>query len=198
MNLTGDNPYLVDGIDGKEQAKLYGEPQQVAQHCRDGHYETREINLAENACIGGEGRGCFRQAVIEVLPHADAAEVEQRLRKSVSGYLGDTAENHHVHHYRNHWLDYVPQWAQHSLLILCGDVASYKQAAQITVVPDLPQIELQQLLSWLYYCRPVFVVVAHAECFRLKIMLPTMPQKYFQSVAKGDLRYASMYRRSLS
>ena len=48
--------------------------------------------------------------------------------------------------------------------------------------------ERLEFLFRLYDSGPFVVVFFHAECFLCKSMLPTMPQKYFQSVLKGALR----------
>ena len=78
--LSGDDEQLVDGVDHQEESELDAEAQQVADDGRDGYHHAWEVDLAEDAGVGGEGRRRLGEAVVEVLPEADAAEVEQRLR----------------------------------------------------------------------------------------------------------------------
>ena len=71
--LSGDYPNLVNGIDNQEKTELDGETQQVADDRGDGHHHAWEIDLAEDASVGGEGRGGLGETVVEILPEADTA-----------------------------------------------------------------------------------------------------------------------------
>ena len=154
--LTWDDPYLVDGVDNQEEHELYAETQQVAHHVGDRHYHAREVDLAEDARVGGEGVGGLGEAVAEILPQADAAEVEERLRQAVGGDLGDATEDHHIHHHGDERLYDIPCRSEDGLLVLCGDVAADEEAAQVAVAPKLLEVNLQQFLLRLYDGGPTF------------------------------------------
>ena len=80
-----------------KQPQLYAEPHQIADRIRERHNETWEIHLAENARIGDESVRSPPQTIRKILPHGNAAQVEQRLWNAVCGDARDAAKHDHVH-----------------------------------------------------------------------------------------------------
>ena len=108
MNLhIGED--LVVGIDGKEERKLDAKTHEVAHGITQGGDETREIDLAEDTCVGNEGVAGLVQTVGEILPEADTCQVEKRLGKSVGTNLGNPAEDYHIHDGGHQRLDDIPK-----------------------------------------------------------------------------------------
>ena len=151
----------IDGIDHHEQPELDGETQQIAEDIRDRHHQTREIDLAEDAGVLDEGVGGGIEAVGEVLPHAHASQVEQRLGHAVGGDTGNAAKHHHVHDDRQRRLDDVPQRPEDGLLILHDDVTLHKERAEVAVAPQLTKINRQQLLLRFDDNIPIFFHTIH-------------------------------------
>ena len=101
----------VVGEDGAEEEHLDEESDKVARDGRERDDETREVHLAEKVRVGAESAARLVEAVGEVLPEADAGEVEEGLGKAIRGNAGDPAENDHVHDRRQNRLDEEPQGA---------------------------------------------------------------------------------------
>ena len=93
---------------GNKQAELYAEAEQIAHDGADGHYQSREIHLAEHALVSDERVGSLVQTVGEVEPAHVARHVEQRLWHAVGTHVGDASEDHHVHDDRQDGLDEIP------------------------------------------------------------------------------------------
>ena len=132
----------------QEQPSLNQEAQQVGNHRGDGHHKAGEIDLPEHVLIRNEGIGGLLEAVGEIEPTDVARHVEENLRDAVGAHLGNAAEDEHVHQHGKHRLNQVPQWPEDGLLILDDDIAPHKEPDQIAVSPNLPHVDLPQLLVW--------------------------------------------------
>ncbi len=130
----------------QEQPGLDEEAQQVGNHGGDGHDEAGEIDFPEHVLIRDEGVGGLLEAVGEIEPADIAGHVEKDLRDAVRTHLGDAAKDEHVHQDRKDRLDQIPQRPEDGLLVLDDDIAPHKEPYQVAVAPDLPQMDLPQLL----------------------------------------------------
>lgn len=118
-----DSTQRISDVDNDEQSELDSETYEVADSAGQRTDQTREINLAEDGRIGDERVGSLCETVREVLPEADAAKIEQRLRNAIGRDSGDSAEDHHVHDDRKRRLDHEPERSEDCLLVLSDDVS---------------------------------------------------------------------------
>lgn len=132
----------------------------VGQHCSQGYYEPREIDLAKDGGVGHEGVGGSHQAGTEVIPEGNAAEIKQDRLNAIGGETGEFAKEHQENTRRQHGLDEMPERAQDRLLVLGSEVAPDKKKEQVAVVPHLPEVEdkktfpgLQDQIPILFSCR---------------------------------------------
>ena len=132
----------------QEQPGLDEEAQQIGNHRGDGHDEAGEIDFPEHVLIRDEGVGGLLEAVREIEPADIAGHVEKDLRDAVRAHPGDAAEDEHVHQDRKDRLDQIPQRPEDGLLVLDDDVAAHEEPDQVAVSPNLPQVDLPQLLVW--------------------------------------------------
>ncbi len=130
----------------QEQPGLDEEAQQVRNHRGDGHDEPGKIDFPEHVLVRDEGVGGLLEAVGEIEPADIAGHVEKDLRDAVRAHPGDAAEDKHVHQDRKDRLDQIPQRPEDGLLVLDDDVAPHEEPDQVAVAPDLPQVDLPQLL----------------------------------------------------
>ena len=130
----------------QEQPGLDEEAQQVGNHGGDGHDEPGKIDFPEHVLIRDEGVGGLLEAVGEIEPADIAGHVEKDLRDAVRAHLGDTAKDEHIHQYGKNRLNQIPQRPEDGLLVLDDDVAPHEEPDQVAVAPDLPQVDLPQLL----------------------------------------------------
>lgn len=64
------------GKDGQKEPELDAELDQPGGHLRQGHDQAREIDLAKDAGIFGEGLGCSVETLREIVPDHDAGKIE--------------------------------------------------------------------------------------------------------------------------
>ncbi len=87
---------------------------------------------------GGTG---FVEAFGKIVPVGDARQVKQHGRDAIGGDPGQVAKHDGEHDGGQHRLNEIPEGAQDGLFVLRYDVAAYKEAEQIAVVPDFAQVE---------------------------------------------------------
>lgn len=150
--------YHIKQIDNDKQSELDAEPDQVAHRVGERHDQPREIDLPEYVRVGHKGVGGLGEAIRKVLPHADTAQVEERLRNAVGRDAGDAAEHHHVHNHGKCRLDQPPERPQDGLLVLGDDVTFHEKGKQITVIPHLLQIDLEEFVPRFDDGRPFFLI----------------------------------------
>ena len=141
----------AQGEEGKirqKEDKLDRKGDQVGNHNRDRHHQTRKVNLAKQVGIGSEGGGGAGEATGKVTPHDSTGHIKEHLGQAVRGELGDVAENDRKNQRGEQWLDDKPQRTQNSLFVTRNKVAPYKQSNQVAVVPDVPQLQIPPLFSW--------------------------------------------------
>lgn len=144
MSLTGRIHDEVDDIHDYEEPELDAEAQEVAYHVGDGHYQTREINLSENAGILHEGIGSLGDTIGEVLPKTCTGKVEQWPWYSIGGDASDAAKYNHIHDDRKGRLYHEPNRAEYGLLVLGNNVALNEHGAEVAVLPQLLEIDGKQ------------------------------------------------------
>ena len=179
----------VEDIHQHEEPELDSQAQEIADDVRDGHHQAREIHLSEDARVLHERIGGLGDTVGEVLPQAGSGEVEQRARHAVRGDAGDAAEHDHVHDDRQGRLNHIPDRTQDRLLVLGDDIALDEQRAQVAVPPEFLEVNGKEAVLRFDDKVPVLFFF-HRQCDLLCLnrMLPTVPQKYRQSVRKGCAR----------
>ena len=124
-------------IDQHEHTELDREAEQARDTDRERADQTREIDLAIKARILLERAGHIGQAGGEILPQADAREVEHRLRHIVGRDIRNTSEDHHIHHHREERGDEVPAHAEDGLFELDDDIAFDKEPDEVALAPEL-------------------------------------------------------------
>ena len=139
------NEQVVE-IDGEEEQHLDEQPDQIARDGGKRNNEPREVNLPEDMGVGAEGRARLVQAVGEILPEADAGEVEEGLGEAIRRDARDAAEDDHVHDRRENRLDEEPERAQDRLLVDRDDVAPDEHREEVAVAPELLEVDLEQTL----------------------------------------------------
>ncbi len=87
-------------IDDDESSQLQREAEELGADHRHRRDKTREIDLAIKSGIGLESGRYSRKACREILPKANTAKIEDRLRYIVCGDISDTAKHDHIHHHR--------------------------------------------------------------------------------------------------
>ena len=178
----------IDDVHDDEQSELDPEPQEVTDYIRDRHHQAGEIHLAEDAGVFHERVGCLGDTVGEILPQAGTGQIEERSRYAVGRDAGDAAEHDHVHDDRESRLDDEPERAQDGLLVLGDDISFDKQGAQVPVLPQFLEIHREETVLRFDDKIPLFFChICQCDRLCLNRMLPTVPQKYRQSVAKGCL-----------
>ena len=78
----------------------------------------------------------------EVVPRQQRGVAEDGVRNAVGGHLRELAEEDAEGDHHQERLDERPGGAKDGLLVADGDVAPSEQVRQLTVVPELAQIEL--------------------------------------------------------
>ena len=101
-----------------------------------GRYQSREIDLAEQAGILGKRACCIRQAGGEILPKAYTRHVEYRLRYIIRGNTGYSAEHDHVHEDGEQGRNEVPRHTEYRLLELNDYIALDKQPNEVLLFPE--------------------------------------------------------------
>jgi len=103
--------------EGQEERNLDGKGDEVGDEDgdRDGH--AREIDLAKQAGIADEGVAGLGQAVGKVGPDDGAGHVEEELRQTVGGQVGNAAKDHGEGDGGQQGLDEVPERAQDGLFV---------------------------------------------------------------------------------
>ena len=144
----------VVGEDRHEEQHLDGESHEVAGDGGEGDDESREVDLTEEVGVGAEGVAGLVEAVGEVLPEADAGEIEEGLGKTVGGDAGDAAEDDHVHDRGKNGLDEEPEGTEDGLLIDGDDVARHEHPEELPVLPDFPEVDVKQALLRADFKRP--------------------------------------------
>ena len=127
----------------QEEGKLDAKGDQVGDQDRDRHRQAREVDLAEQVRIRDERLRGLRQAAGEVGPDHRAGHVEQELRQTVRGQLGDAAEDDREGDRRQQRLDQVPQRPQDGLLVDRDEVAPHEQHDQVAGAPQLAQAQVE-------------------------------------------------------
>ena len=125
----------IDYIDDDEGAQLQAESEHLRSYFGDRRYQTREIDLAEQGCVSLEGTGHLGKASGEVLPEADTAQVEDRLRHIVGRNTGYLAKDHDIHEHREERRDEIPAHTEDGLLVLHRDVALNEEPNEVAFRP---------------------------------------------------------------
>ena len=124
-----------------------GESDQVGNDDRDGRYQAREVDLAEQMRIAGEGGRSACQAVVKVIPHHSARHVEQHLRQSVRGQAGDVTEYNREYHRSEERLDEEPEWSEDGLLVARDEITSHEHTDQVAIMPHIAQLQVIPFLA---------------------------------------------------
>ena len=124
----------------QKKPHLDAESHQVACDGRKWHNKSRKVHLAEHVCVFNKSFTGLVQAFRKVGPQANAREVKERLRKSVSTDFGDTTEHDHEHDGSHDGLDKEPQWSKNRLLVPSNDITFHEHAVQIAVLPYFAQV----------------------------------------------------------
>ena len=93
---VGTGIEIVD-VDDDEQAQLDEHLDESGRNAGKRNYQTREIDLAEDASIGDKNIGGDGETRTEITPQHDAGEIEQGLGGAIGGDAGKTAEDEHIH-----------------------------------------------------------------------------------------------------
>ncbi|GEM_PF-3267659 len=112
--------------EGQEEGELDGKGDQVGEQDRDRDSQAWEVDLAEELGVVDEGVGGLGETVREVSPDDGAGHVEEELRQSVRGELGDIAEDDGEGDSGEEGLDEIPEWSEDGLFVDGDEVASYK------------------------------------------------------------------------
>lgn len=115
-------PQHEEQVHNHKGSQLDTKPEQFAQAHGDRRYQTRKINLTIEVGIGLECGTDRREAGGEIFPKTDAAEVENRLRNIVGGYIGNAPKDHNINECGEQRRDEVPTHAKDGLLKLNRDV----------------------------------------------------------------------------
>ncbi len=97
--------------------------------------------------VGSESSGGVGEAAGEIAPEHSAGHVEEHLRKTVGGKLGDVAKDDGEYQRGKQRLDDEPQRTKDRLLITRDKVAPHEQADQVAVMPDVAQLQIPPLLA---------------------------------------------------
>lgn len=146
----------IDNVYDDEETELDAEAKQVADNVGDGHHQTWEIDLAEDAGVLNEGVGCLGDTVREILPKTGSGEVEERPGYSIGRNAGYTTENYHIHYYGQRRLHHEPNRSQNGLFVLGDDVALDEQGTEVAVSPQLLEVNGQKFVFRFYLNVPLF------------------------------------------
>lgn len=127
----------------QEQQELDAELNEVRDDHRQRCDEPWEVNLTKYTSVGGEGSGGLGQAGGEVVPGRGAGEVEQHGRQSIRGDLGHAAEDDGEHQGGEEWLNEEPERPEDGLLVDRHKVAPNKHPQQITIAPQIVQMQVE-------------------------------------------------------
>ena len=119
-------------------------------------YQTREIDLAEDALIASECILSCSEAGIEIVPKQSTAHIEQCLRNAASAYACQSGKDKHIHDGRENRLKEEPQRSKDGLFIDSDDIALDEHTKQISILPNTFEINIEEFLSRFYYQIPVF------------------------------------------
>lgn len=125
------------------------EAYQVAGDTGQGHYEAREIDLAENCLVGCEDVAASCEALLEVAPHTYTCHVEQGLGYTIGRDACESTEHEHIHDGGEHRLYEVPQRTEDSLLVLRNDVTLDVHTIEGLVSYKAFDVNVEPLLLWL-------------------------------------------------
>ena len=137
--LVKGNGNIID-IDHDKEQQLDCEGDKRGGHARQRDDEAREIDFAEDAGIGSQHVGVLIEAGSEVVPHKDAAEIEDSLRYAASGDACQPAEDEHIHDGGEDGADEKPCQPEDGLFIDRDDVAPHIDGVEVAVVPDLLEV----------------------------------------------------------
>ena len=128
---------------GEEERELDAKGDQVGDGIGDGDGQPGKIDLAEYGGVAGKGGRAFVQAVGEIPPGHQPAEVKQKRRNIVGRQLGDVAKNDGEYKGREDRLDEEPERAENGLLVGGNKVAFDEQIDQVAVAPDLGKVDVK-------------------------------------------------------
>lgn len=141
--------YHIIDVDEYEHEQLDSEAYQIAGDTGQGHYEAREIDLAEDTLVGCKDVAACCEALLEVTPHTYACHIEQGLGHSIGGDACQSTEHEHIHDGGEHRLDEIPQRTEDSLLILRDDITLDVHTIEGLVTHKSLDVNVEPLLLWL-------------------------------------------------
>lgn len=136
-------------VDNDKHQQLNSEAYQVAGDTGQGHYEAREIDLAEDTLVGCKDVAACREALLEVTPHTHTCHVEQGLRNAIGRDACESTKHEHIHDGGEHRLDEVPQRTEDGLLVLRNDVTLDVHVIKGLVAYKAFDVNVEPLLLWL-------------------------------------------------
>ena len=87
------------------------------------------------------------EAARKVVPHDRTGHVEEHLGEAVGGQPGNLTEDHGVYQGGEKRLDDEPQRTEDGLLVAGDEVATHEEGDQVTVMPDLTQLQVIPLFA---------------------------------------------------
>ena len=90
-------------VERKEDHELNHQPEQGAYGLRDRYRQSREIDLREDPGVPSKGVLGSTQTVIEVPPEKTPRHIEQEVRNSIGGKLGDLSKNESIYQCSKNW-----------------------------------------------------------------------------------------------
>ena len=131
-----------------EETQLDEHLDEVGGDTSQRYYKSWEINLSEDACIGDEDIGGYREAGAEIVPQHDTGEVEEGLWCTVGRDTGEASEHEHIHDRGEDGLDDEPQGAEHGLFINSDDVAFDVHIVEVAITPQILYVNIKPFFLW--------------------------------------------------
>jgi len=103
---------------------------------------TEEVSLLH------EGVGSFGETVREVGPDDGAGHVEEELRQSVRGELGNVAEDDGEGDCREERLDEVPERSEDSLFVDGDEVTANEEEDEVTIAVEVAEVKVEESAFW--------------------------------------------------
>jgi len=133
----------VPGQNKNEEGKLDAKLDESRGDFREGHYESREINLPEYIGVFLKRFGRRVEALLEVIPQGYTRQVKQGPWYTVGTNFRDVPEHQQVNGGGHDGLYNEPYRTKYGLLVNRYDIPLDEHVKQVAVLPDFLEVNVK-------------------------------------------------------
>ena len=144
--MDGSSLPEEEEVEPKEDHQLDNELPCIGDDLRDRNSQPREVDFSKEVSIGAKDGGGLAQAGGEVVPNNNSRHEEEEGRDLVGGDFEHATEDDLVNDRTDQGLHEVPERPHDGLLVHSYQVTAHTQQDQVSVLPELAEVHVEERL----------------------------------------------------